>query len=1004
MLNFTFVRAGLLSLTLLAGLRAEESLMIQARQLVSPGLPPGLAREVLPATGALVHLQIHDVLSVLEGVEEIVVSGVPEKLLPPDAQDLLRSEHPLLTLLGMQAFQQPLTPELFAQLSGLDPRGTATLTLYLGDPRRMFILSLPARSREPLANVLSAALRPSRIEEIDLNGRPALRIASTQIAFAPEIYLLGSEDAVYLCGDRSLAIALFDTPSAQRLTSDGFMQRALPQNEDCQIRLVLNPAALKPFALQLQTLRGIAGIILPMQRQQLLANLPPEAREQLEMQVQSQLGVRDLEQFADYAECVLLASLEQFTDFVSSNATAFEGLTVAANLKGRFNKATVKVYSQKSTDGQGTAPVPLEEIRQALAWLGPEYQSFHVTGRKPEPKDRPVLNAWIQRVQSKLVAKGLDSIGLDRLVKLLEERTAIPTLESRVPWTLTVQAPLRPLPNLETAPSLEEYFATLDLPVCRPVQLVAGKDQAFLASCFRAETEALNRNRQLTMDFFDSFQKQRPLFDRINRFDAAPLDHGVTRYVRESAWITRGGLFGYDQHELVNRKIVWARQLDHYLVFHRGATASPWLANLDQARPRGIAPGVNRLLDRVPNGSSDIRVNRVLAGLPDLIDWVDALERRLHRDAADYVTHAQQTLDNAPDLDQAKHKIRGLRMPLLVGSVHLDPATRKVYTLLPAGEAALTLPRARVVPLLRELLAGYAAQANEVGGSVTYSRTGGGAWEFTTLQSWEALATLTRTFGNSLAEQYLSSPSGLDTLQQKLAAPRDLDPTVFDEAIARNPNWRFLPMPPARTPAKLTKPVAERSPEADARLVDLTAHYNGALDETWHQGGLNNNHLADLPTGLQTFDGIPFDVRGIVQIAGVQAARELRVKFPSEVNGIAVGQRAQRIHCLHACGWPSPQGTTIGSIVLHFANGETREIPIVYGRDVQDWWMNEPVAADSGLHVVWQGQNHASPSGPPVGLYRSTWDNPLPDQEIASIDYRSAMANSAPFLIAITLD
>ena len=31
-------------------------------------------------------------------------------------------------------------------------------------------------------------------------------------------------------------------------------------------------------------------------------------------------------------------------------------------------------------------------------------------------------------------------------------------------------------------------------------------------------------------------------------------------------------------------------------------------------------------------------------------------------------------------------------------------------------------------------------------------------------------------------------------------------------------------------------------------------------------------------------------------------------------------------------------------------------------------------------------------------------ENPLPDQTIVSIDYRSAMANSAPFLVAITLE
>ena len=110
-------------------------------------------------------------MSVLEGVEEILVSGVPEKLLPPEARELLASEHPLLTLAGLEAFQQPITPEWFEQQTGLYPKGAATLTLYLGDPRRMFILSPPARAREPLAQLLTMVLRPSLVEEAQFAGR-----------------------------------------------------------------------------------------------------------------------------------------------------------------------------------------------------------------------------------------------------------------------------------------------------------------------------------------------------------------------------------------------------------------------------------------------------------------------------------------------------------------------------------------------------------------------------------------------------------------------------------------------------------------------------------------------------------------------------------------------------------------------------------------------------------------------------------------------------------------
>jgi hypothetical protein len=78
---------------------------ITAQQLADHGVPAGPARAVLPAAGALAHLQFHDLLSVIEGVEAIQVAAVPEKAAPPEVQALLETEHPLLTFLGMQTLQ-----------------------------------------------------------------------------------------------------------------------------------------------------------------------------------------------------------------------------------------------------------------------------------------------------------------------------------------------------------------------------------------------------------------------------------------------------------------------------------------------------------------------------------------------------------------------------------------------------------------------------------------------------------------------------------------------------------------------------------------------------------------------------------------------------------------------------------------------------------------------------------------------------------------------------------
>ena len=98
-----------LCIATLGNLGTAQAQGLSAAQLADHGLASGSPREILPSSGALLHLQIHDLLSVVEGVEEILVAGIPDKAVPPQMQPLLQTEHPILTLMGMQAIQQPIT-------------------------------------------------------------------------------------------------------------------------------------------------------------------------------------------------------------------------------------------------------------------------------------------------------------------------------------------------------------------------------------------------------------------------------------------------------------------------------------------------------------------------------------------------------------------------------------------------------------------------------------------------------------------------------------------------------------------------------------------------------------------------------------------------------------------------------------------------------------------------------------------------------------------------------
>jgi len=118
-----------------------------------------------------------------------------------------------------------------------------------------------------------------------------------------------------------------------------------------------------------------------------------------------------------------------------------------------------------------------------------------------------------------------------------------------------------------------------------------------------------------------------------------------------------------------------------------------------------------------------------------------------------------------------------------------------------------------------------------------------------------------------------------------------------------------------------------------------------------------------------------------------------------------VGRPCRKIHFLHGAGWSARAGTHIGSYVVHYADGESREVKILFGQNVREWLAPPAPQLITGAAVAWEGSNQASRAlGLGVRLYQMTWLNPLPGAEVQRIDFKSAMENPAPFLIAITVE
>jgi WD40 repeat protein/serine/threonine protein kinase len=224
---------------------------------------------------------------------------------------------------------------------------------------------------------------------------------------------------------------------------------------------------------------------------------------------------------------------------------------------------------------------------------------------------------------------------------------------------------------------------------------------------------------------------------------------------------------------------------------------------------------------------------------------------------------------------------------------------------------------------------------------------------------------------------------------------RKVETRIFEFNVAVEPRGKTRPF----------HPIPARDPAAAANQIDLAQVCNVALDEAF----LPVSSLDDLdqdwsalPAGLRTLGGVLFDVRGVIQLGRQDPDWST---FPVQAQ-IPVGRRFRQFHVFQSAIRGELDGAVIGRYRLHYADGDSAELEIRYGRDLRDWRARAD-AGSLGEHAVvaWSGPPWArAPAGETVRLFRSTYVNPRPDVEVLQIDFVSNMTQSAPLLVAMTVD
>ncbi|MFO7957180.1 MAG: hypothetical protein R6X33_08755 [Candidatus Brocadiia bacterium] len=194
-------------------------------------------------------------------------------------------------------------------------------------------------------------------------------------------------------------------------------------------------------------------------------------------------------------------------------------------------------------------------------------------------------------------------------------------------------------------------------------------------------------------------------------------------------------------------------------------------------------------------------------------------------------------------------------------------------------------------------------------------------------------------------------------------------------------------------------------PERSFEPLDLTEQANVDLCGEGAPGvpgwtGEGDNDMANMPTGRQVFEDIPFDVidpeengrRAVIGLSGREGYHD--------TCAVPVGRKADSIYFLHTAAGDNP----IGLFEVHYADGSKHTEYIQKGRQLNGWWLPKAPGAGRGsdptCRMAWWGANARFPN---VGTYVWGFDNPHPDREIDRLEFRAAENGSFWAIFGLTL-
>lgn len=205
---------------------------------------------------------------------------------------------------------------------------------------------------------------------------------------------------------------------------------------------------------------------------------------------------------------------------------------------------------------------------------------------------------------------------------------------------------------------------------------------------------------------------------------------------------------------------------------------------------------------------------------------------------------------------------------------------------------------------------------------------------------------------------------------------------------------------------------AHRGWSADAPPVNAANSTNGfsPLDLAgWANPDGDWNLLpafSTAPTGVQTWEGVPFRLGPPRAVTGLQQARDGQF-HPTTLPPVRLGLAAQRFHLVATTLGEVKDGTPVAQLVLGYPDGTEERVRLGYGVHLREWVRGRgerrESPADSRAAVTWTRGGELD-GGVRRRLYHVVLDNPRPGEVVASIALESLFSDATPVILAVTAE